>query len=261
MSDLLYELHERIAFITLNRVDKHNAFDNHLLEEMQKQLTVALADSTVRVLVLKANGKHFSAGADLSWMRNMTHFTEEENVADAMILGKLMYTLNKSPKPTVAMVQGAAFGGGAGLVAACDLSIAAQSARFCFSEVKLGLLPAVISPYVIQAVGERNAKALFMSAEIFDAPKALSLNLIQHCIPDEDLLEFTQNYATQISTNAPNAVIEAKALVNYVANKAIDEQMLEYTAALIAKKRVSLEGQQGLKAFLQKETPDWNKHV
>ena len=258
MSDLLYELHERICLLTLNRVSKHNAFDNHLLAEMQNKLDAAIADSNVRVIVLKANGKHFSAGADLTWMQDMAHFNEEENLKDAMVLGNLMYTLNKSPKPTLAMVHGFAFGGGAGLAAACDITIASQSARFCFSEVKLGLLPAVISPYVVQAIGERNAKALFMSAEVFDAAKALTLNLIQHCIPEENLLEFTLNYAKQISNNAPEAVQASKKLATYVANKTIDEELVYFTASLIAQKRVSPEGQQGLNAFLKKKTPDWS---
>ena len=175
-----------------------------------------------------------------------------------MVLGNVMYTLNKSPKPTLAMVHGAAFGGGAGLAAACDMAIASHSARFCFSEVKLGLLPAVISPYVVQAIGERQAKTLFMSAEIFDAAKALAINLVQHCVPEEKLLDATLHYATQISNNAPEAVQASKKLTTYVANKTIDKDLVHYTASLIAKKRVSPEGQQGLNAFLKKETPNWD---
>lgn len=260
MSDLLSEIHDHLCILTLNRVSKHNAFDNHLLTEIQEQLNSAIADSHVRVIVLKANGTHFSAGADLAWMQNMAAFNEEENVKDAMVLGNVMYTLNKSPKPTVAMVHGSAFGGGAGLAAACDLAIASQSARFCFSEVKLGLVPAVISPYVVQAVGERNAKALFMSAEIFDASKALALHLVQHCVPEEHLLEFTLNYAQQIANNAPEAVRASKQLVTYIADKKIDEELVYYTASVIAQKRISAEGQHGLNAFLKKETPNWSKN-
>ncbi|QMT59916.1 enoyl-CoA hydratase-related protein [Legionella sp. PC997] len=257
MSDLLYEIHDRLCLLTLNRVSKHNAFDNKLLSEMQHQLDAAIVNSNVRVIVLKANGKHFSAGADLGWMQNMAQYNEEENLRDAMVLGKLMFTLNQSPKPTLAMVHGSAFGGGAGLAAACDITIASESARFCFSEVKLGLIPAVISPYVVQAIGERSAKALFMSAEIFDAVKALSLHLVQHCVPEDKLLEFTLNYAKQISSNAPEAVKASKLLTSYVAHKKINEELVSYTASLIAKKRVSSEGQQGLNAFLKKETPNW----
>lgn len=258
MSDLLYEIQDHLCLLTLNRVSKHNAFDNHLLAEMQTQLDAAIANPQVRVIVLKANGKHFSAGADLAWMQDMARFSEAENLNDAMVLGNLMYTLNQSPKPTLAMVHGSAFGGGAGLAAACDMTIAATSARFCFSEVKLGLIPAVISPYVVNAVGERSAKALFMSAEIFDATKALSLNLVQHCIPEDNLLEFTLNYAKQISNNAPEAVRASKKLAAQVANKNIDKELVYFTASLIAQKRVSHEGQHGLNAFLNKETPNWN---
>lgn len=150
----------------------------------------------------------------------MARFSEEENLQDALVLGKLMYTLNQSPKPTLAMVHGSAFGGGAGLAAACDITIAANNARFCFSEVKLGLIPAVISPYVVQAIGERRAKALFMSAEVFDANKALAFNLAHHLVPEDHLLEFTiLNYATQISNNAPEAVSASKKLADHEAIK------------------------------------------
>lgn len=258
MSDLLYEIHERLCLLTLNRVSKHNAFDNHLLAEMQYQLERANTDPRVRVIVLKANGAHFSAGADLAWMNTMAQLSEEENLKDALVLGNLMYTLNKSPKPTLALVHGSAFGGGAGLAAACDITIASHSARFCFSEVTLGLLPAIISPYVVQAIGERHAKSLFMSAEIFDASKALAINLVQYCVPEKTLLEFALRYATQISNNAPEAVQASKKLVTYVANKTIDKNLVDYTASLIAKKRVSPEGQHGLNAFLKKETPKWD---
>lgn len=258
MSELLSEIQDKLCLITINRVNKHNAFDNQLLAEMQRQLNSAINNPEVRVIILKANGKNFSAGADLSWMQSMAQFNEAENLEDSMVLGNLMYTLNQSPKPTIAMVQGAAFGGGVGLVAACDIAIAGESARFCFSEVKLGLIPAVISPYVIRAIGERAAKMLFMSAEIFDAQRALDLNLVLHCVPEEELFEFTLKYANQMSNNAPEAVKMSKKLVQEVAHKNIDKDLVHYTASLIAQKRVSAEGQQGLRAFLNKETPNWD---
>jgi methylglutaconyl-CoA hydratase len=257
MSDLLTEIQEKICLITINRVTKSNAFDNQLLAEMQTQLDLAVSNPEVRVIVLKANGKHFSAGADLAWMQSMAQFSEEENIKDSLVLGNFMYSLNQSPKPTIAMVQGSAFGGGAGLAAACDITIASVSARFCFSEVKLGLIPAVISPYIVRAMGERVAKMLFMSAEIFDASRALTLNLVQYCIPEEELLEFTLKYAKQISNNAPEAVRISKQLTGHVADKKINAELVNYTASLIAHKRVSTEGQKGLKAFLNKETPNW----
>ena len=258
MSDLLIEISDKIGLLTLNRVAKNNAFDNHLLAEMKAQLDALLLNPAVRVIVLKANGKHFSAGADLAWMQSMSDYNEEDNLKDSMILGNLMFSLNQANKPTIAMVQGSAFGGGAGLAAACDITIAADSARFCFSEVKLGLIPAVISPYVVKAIGIRAAKMLFMSGEIVDAERAMALNLVQHCIKEDNLWEFTQDYAKNITMNAPEAVQSAKKLVDYVANKPIDEELVYHTATLIAQKRVSAEGQQGLKAFLNKEKPNWN---
>jgi methylglutaconyl-CoA hydratase len=257
MSDLLTEVQDKICLITLNRVDKSNAFDNHLLSEMQQQLHQANNNSKVRVILLKANGAHFSAGADMGWMKSMVQYSEEENLKDALVLGQLMHDLHHSAKPTVAVVQGSAFGGGAGLAAACTMAIAAQSARFCFSEVKLGLIPAVISPYVVKAMGERNAQMLFISAEVFDATKAYSLGLVQHCVIDDELLSFSINYANKIANNAPDAVTKSLQLARYVAGKPINEELVHYTASLIAKKRISTEGLHGLNAFLNKEPPNW----
>ena len=258
MTMLLSETQNHVHIITLNRVDKHNAFDDNLLADLQTKLDKAIADPAIRVMLLKANGRHFSAGADLAWMQRMAQYSEEENLADAKLLARVMYTINQSPKPTIAMVQGAAYGGGAGLVAACDIAIAADTARFCFSEVKLGLIPAVISPYVIKAIGERAAIWLFMSTEIFDAKRALELQLVQHCVPENQLLDYTINYAQHIARLAPKAVCASKALVRQVAGLPINEALQHMTAALIAKQRVSVEGQQGLQAFLNKETPTWN---
>lgn len=255
--NLLIEQQKHVLLITFNRIEKHNAFDDVLLTDLQIALDAAQDDAETRVIVLKSNGRHFSAGADVSWMQRMAQFSEEENRADAEVLARVMFTLNKSPKPTIAMVQGAAFGGGAGLVAACDIAIAGQSAKFCFSEVKLGLIPAVISPYVIKAIGERAATWLFMSAEQFDAKRAYELQLIQHCVADEELLSYTMNYAQTIAQLPPNAVLETKSLVRHVANRPIDETLQIQTAALIAKKRVSAEGQRALQAFLKKETVRW----
>ena len=258
MTTLLSELQGHVHLITLNRVSKHNAFDDCLLNDLQLLLDNVLADPRVRVIVLKANGLHFSAGADLAWMQRMANFSEAENLADAGVLARVMYTLNQSPKPTIAMVQGSAFGGGAGLVAACDIAIAANTARFCFSEVKLGLIPAVISPYVIKAIGEKAATWLFMSAEAFDAHRALELQLVQHCVPDDELLTYTLNYAQRIALLAPNAVRASKALVREITGQPINDELQQITAALIAKQRTSAEGQHGLQAFLNKETPTWD---
>lgn len=257
MSDLLVELHDRLFTITLNRLSKHNAFDDQLLVALKNALDKAVHDNKAAIILLKANGAHFSAGADLEWMRRVSQLSETENKKDALLLARVMHSLNKCPKPTLAVVQGAAFGGGAGLVAACDIAIAATTARFCFSEVKLGLIPAVISPYVIEAIGERAAKWLFMSAETIDAKRAKQLQLVQHTVAPEKLLAFSLNYVDKLATLAPGAMRACKNLVKQVVRQEINEKLVRKTAALIAKQRVSIEGQQGLSAFLAKKKPHW----
>lgn len=258
MNDVLSEQQEKIFVITLNRVEKHNAFDSGLLAKLYSLLQQAEADPKIRVIVLKANGKHFSAGADAAWMQQMASFTEEENLADAKVLADVMLALHNSSKTTIAMVQGAAYGGGAGLAAACHIAIAAQSARFCFSEVKLGLIPAVISPYVVNAIGQRAAVWLFSSAEVISAQRALELGLVQHSVADEELWGHTKKLAEEITKLAPLAVTACKSLVDQVAARNIDANLGEFTASLIAKKRISAEGQRGLQAFLEKKTPVWD---
>ena len=252
MSNILSEQKDHVFLITLNRVNKHNAFDDVIISELQSALDTAISDADSRVIILKAHGRHFSAGADLAWMQRMAGYSEEENITDAKNLAKLMHSFYSSPKPTIAMVQGAAMGGGAGLVAACDIAIASEKAQFCFSEVKLGLIPAVISPYVINAIGARSAQELFMSAQTFDAERALNLHLIQHCVSEEMLLSFTLDYAQKIASYPPGAVKAAKSLVQQVALKPINDGLLDLTARLIAKQRVSPEGQHGMNAFLKK---------
>ena len=258
MNDLLFNQQGRIYSITLNRVEKHNAFDDSMLAHLQLSIQEAEENDSIGVILLKANGPHFSAGADVSWMQRMADYDKHQNMADAMVLAQMMYSLHNCKKPTIAMIQGAAYGGGAGMAAACDVAIAAEEARFCFSEVKFGLVPAVISPYVIKAVGERVATELFMTGEVFNAHRAHQLQLVHHVVVQHDLLGFTMNYAEKLANAAPIAVKACKALVREVAGKPIDTEMQIRTAAIIAEKRVSPEGQLGLKAFLNKTTPKWN---
>ena len=252
MSDLLTEIQDSLCLLTLNRINKHNAFDEHLLQAMQTQLNQAIENPNIKVILLNAHGKHFCAGADLHWMQKMVDYSMEDNVQDAMVLANLLSTLYHCPKPTIAVVQGSAYGGGAGLVAACDIAIAATSARFCFSEIKLGLIPAVISPYVVKAIGERQAKRLFLSAEVFEASHALDLNLIHHVISDDHVMQHALEYAKQISQYSAQALNRCKQLIENVANKPIDPALSLYTATAIAQQRVSVDGQNGLKAFLTK---------
>lgn len=253
MTDILTTIQQATQWITLNRVEKHNAFDDVCLQELGAAIQEAEANPKIRVIVLNANGKHFSAGADLQWMQRMVHFSETENKQDAKILAETLYTLYHCTKPTIAMVQGSAYGGGAGLVAACDIAIAAEEAIFCFSEVKLGLIPAVISPYVVQAVGARVATSLFMSAEAIDAPRAKALHLIHHCVEREVLQSTTESLANAIAQWPPQAVMDAKSLVRTVADQPIDRTLQDLTASLIAKKRVSEEAQQAIQTFLNKK--------
>lgn len=250
MTYLLTTLHHSTQWITFNRVEKHNAFDEYFLKELSTILKQAIANPDVRVIVLNANGRHFSAGADIQWMQRMIHFSETENKVDATILSETLYTLYHCPKPTVAVVQGAAYGGGAGLVAACDIAIAANRAQFCFSEVKLGLIPAVISPYVIRSIGERAATWLFMSAEIIDAARAKAINLVQYCVEDDALSSFTESFVTTLATWPKHAVLEAKSLVRRVMHQPIDVNLQDMTASWIAKRRVSTEAQQAMQVFL-----------
>lgn len=255
---VLCELQEHILYITLNRIDKHNAFDDVILNALQSILDEATTNTDVRVIVLKANGRHFSAGADLNWMKKMAGYTEAENLEDARVLAHLMYSLHHFPKPTIAMVQGGAMGGGAGLAAAVDITISSESARFCFSEVKLGLIPAVISPYVIKAIGERASRWLFMSADTIDAIRAKELGLVHYVVSADALHATTHQLAQKIAALSPNAVAGCKSLVHLVAHQPIDEDLIEITSKLIAKQRVSIDGQRGLQAFLNKETPNWD---
>lgn len=259
MSDLNCHLEQRIMTISMARAACSNAFDDTLLQAIQDAVKEADANPDVRVIVLKAEGKHFCAGADLNWMQRMHTYSIEENFKDSMVLAQTMAALYEARKPTVAIVQGCAYGGGAGLVAACDIAIAEEEARFCFSEVRLGLIPAVISPYVIEAIGPRAARHLFMTAEQFDAGKALQLGLIQHCVPHSELYLLGEAIAGKLTQVAPMAMQNAKKLVNSVKGQVIDRKLQEYTAHLIAETRVSAEGQKGIKAFLNKTPVDWSR--
>ncbi|AHK80356.1 enoyl-CoA hydratase [Ectothiorhodospira haloalkaliphila] len=255
---LLVHAEAGVATITLNRPDRHNAFDDALIGELTRTLVTLEQDLAVRAVVLTGAGKSFSAGADIHWMKRMVDYSEEENHRDALALGQLMDTLYRLDKPTVACVNGAAMGGGVGLVAACDVALAAPRARFCLSEVRLGLIPATISPYVIAAMGERQARRYFTTAELFDAECARQMGLVHEVAVDEaDLDQILARLLEQLTQNGPQAMSAAKALVRDVAGQPIDAGLLEETATRIARIRVSGEGQEGLGAFLEKRSPVW----
>ena len=257
-SALAVEVQGPVGLVTLNRPDRHNAFDDALIADLTQALRDMEADDAVRVVVLAGAGKSFSAGADLNWMKRMAGFSKEENQRDAMGLGALMRTLAHLRKPTIARVHGAAYGGGVGLVACCDIAVATQEASFSFSEVKLGLIPAVISPYVIAAIGERHARRYFITGERFDAGQAWRMGLVHELAMDEaDMDQRLGVIVTALLTAGPVAIREAKELVRAVANKPVMSELIQDTAERIARVRSSPEGREGVSAFLEKRKPSW----
>ena len=243
--------------LRMNRPALHNAFDAGLIAELTVALAAAGADPAIRVLVLEGAGASFSAGADLNWMRGMAAASEADNREDSLALARLMRTLDELPRPTIARVHGAAFGGGVGLVACCDIAIGVPGAKFGLTESKLGLLPAVISPYVIAAIGPRQARRWFASAEIFDAQTALQIGLLHQVVPEEELDAALQRQVDLLLKAGPIATANAKTLVIRVAGESDRDILDSDNANLIAKLRVSQEGQEGLSAFLDKRAPSW----
>lgn len=246
-----------VAHLRLARPDLHNAFDAALIAELTGALEALAMDSGVRVVVLEGSGRSFSAGADLHWMRGMAAAGEAANREDALALARLMRTLDELPKPTVARVHGAAFGGGVGLVACCDIAIGVPGTRFGLTESRLGLLPAVISPYVIAAIGARQARRWFATGEVFDADRALHMGLLHEVVAAEELDAAVARQVSHLLKAGPVAAAQAKALVRAVLPH-VDRDALDVaTADLIAALRVSPEGQEGLTAFLDKRAPSW----
>lgn len=249
---------QAVARITLNRPDCHNAFDDRLIAGLTATLQKIAAEGNVRLVVLAARGKSFSAGADLGWMRRMADYTEAENQADSEKLATLMAVLNSMPMPVIAAVQGSAFGGGVGLVACCDIAIAVEKARFCLSEVRLGLIPAVISPYVVEAIGARAARRYFLTAEQFSARTACDLGLVHEVVASEEMLDKRiAQIVDDCLCGGPEAQADAKQLIRDVAGQPVTDGLQTMTASRIAAARVRPEGQEGLTAFLEKRKPDW----
>jgi methylglutaconyl-CoA hydratase len=245
------------ATITLNRPRIHNAFDDQLVAQLAAALRRLEADPAVRVVLLTGAGKNFCAGADLGWMRRVADFSTEENLADAGALAELFRLLNALQKPTVAVVRGAAYGGGVGLVSCCDIAVAATGANFCLSETRLGLIPAVISPYLVPAIGYRAARRYCLSAEPFDAAEAHRLGLVHEVADDPDAV--AERISRALLQCAPHAVAAAKEQVARVAQAAPDRELVEDSVRRIAALRASDEGKEGLSAFLEKRAPGWAK--
>jgi methylglutaconyl-CoA hydratase len=248
-----------VARVTLDRADRHNAFDDLVIRELTAELERVSADARVRAVVLTGAGRSFSAGADIGWMRAMAGAGEQANREDALALAKLMRTLDGLAKPTVARVNGPAYGGGVGLVACCDIAIASSDARFAFTEVRLGLAPAVISPYVIASIGARQARRLFATGEAFDAAGALDIGLVHGVVAPDALDAGVEAVVAQLLLGGPAAQSEIKKLVAMVAREAGARDLEARTADLIARLRASPEGQEGLGAFLGKREPGWRR--
>jgi Enoyl-CoA hydratase/carnithine racemase len=245
-----------VARVTLNRPEVHNAFDEATVRELTSAFTHLGEDPDVRVIVLAGAGKSFSAGADLNWMQKVSRYTLEENREDARHLEQMLAAMAKCPKVTIARVQGIACGGGAGLVAACDIAIASEDTQFAFTEVRLGLVPAIIAPYVLEKVGPGAARALFVSGARFPATEAHRLGLIQQVVPESELDAAVERVVADTLTVAPQAVAMIKRLLKRIEDKTPAE-VAEDTVTTIAAARVSPEGQEGIRAFLEKRKPAW----
>lgn len=246
-----------VVFVTINRPQKKNAFDAATIAALHEAFETLHGADRVRAVFIRGAGGTFSAGADLNWMRDAAGWSESDNRDDAMGLAKMLKALHDVPALTVAVVEGNAMGGGAGIVAACDMAVAVEGARFAFSEVKLGLIPATIAPYVIEAVGARRARQLFLTGNAFDADYAAHAGLIDLVLPEGSVDEFISMLSDSLTGNAPGAMGEAKRLVNDIAHHKIDSSLLDETAKRIARARVSDEGREGVAAFLEKRKASW----
>ena len=248
-----------VARLTMNRPDLRNAFDEKLIAEICDAMGRLHADAGVRAVVLTGAGSAFSAGADLKMMRRAADYSQAENKDDARRLAHMLNSIYECDKPTIALVNGPALGGGVGLVAACDIAIAAESAFFALSEVRVGLIPAVISPFVVRAIGPRQARRFFVTGERFDAEKAKDLNLVHMVCMDAQLDATLDNVLDNICAGGPSSQAAAKDLIRRVSYRSINDGVLEETAGLIAKVRASDEGKEGLTSFLEKRNPSWVK--
>ncbi|WEF32076.1 enoyl-CoA hydratase/isomerase family protein [Pseudoduganella chitinolytica] len=251
------DIAERLATVTLDRPDVRNAFNEQAIAELTAAFTALGQVESIGAIVLAASGTAFCAGADLNWMKKMAGYSHDENRADAMQLANMLRTIYLCPKPVVAKVQGDCYAGGMGLVAACDIAVAAEEAHFCLSEVKLGLIPATISPYVIKAMGENAARRYFLTAERFNAREALRIGFVHEVASAAALDGQVDTIAKALMSNSPNAVREAKTLVRDIAGQHVTDALVADTAQRIANIRASNEGREGVRSFLEKRKPSW----
>lgn len=257
MNYLQLHVADLVATVTLNRPEVRNAFNDEFILELTQAFTELQTRDDVRCIVLAANGTAFCAGADLNWMRRMADYTRAQNMADAGQLANMLHTVYECPKPTIAKVQGDVYAGGTGLVAACDIAVSADSAGYCLSEVKLGLIPATISPYVIRAMGSRAANRYFLTAERFDAAEALRIGFVHEVVGADGLDRKVAELAKALASAGPEALKLCKKLLHDVAGHDVTAELVGMTVAAIADVRASSEGREGVQSFLQKRKPNW----
>jgi len=250
-----------IARITLNRPEIHNAVDDVIIQQLTKALLDLETNNQVRVVVLTGAGKSFSAGADINWMRRMADYSDEENLNDAKGLAKLLHVLARLSKPTIARVNGAAFGGGVGLISACDVAVGVTTSKYSLSEVRLGIIPSAISPFVLRAIGERQAARYMVNGELFDAATAYRIGLIHEICEINELDSVVNRLAGEYLKAGPKAIHECKQLIQDVSHKTIDDTLLTETASRIARVRATDEAREGLSSFLEKRPPSWLKNA
>ena len=245
-----------VLFLVLNRPEVHNAFNIQMINEMHRAFQQAVADESVRVVILTGEGKSFCAGADLNWMREIINFSFDQNLDESRRVAALLHQIYALPKPVLALVNGAAIGGGVGFACACDVVVASEKARFGLSEVKIGLVPAAISPYVIRRIGEAQARRYFLTGERISAERALEIGLVNEVVPAEELRKRGREMANLLLSSGPRAMASCKELLFKVPGMSLEEAR-EFTARMIAELRVSPEGQEGMAAFLEKRSPRW----
>ncbi len=254
---IILEISNHIATIILNNPQQHNAFDDHLIEQFNEILIKINNNQAIRVVILRAEGKNFSSGANLNWMKSMANYSLAENKKDALKLATLLKKLDTLNKPTITLIQGQSFGGALGLIACSDIAIASEDASFCFSEVKLGLTPATIAPYIVRKVNYSFARYYFISAKRFDAKTAYQMGLIHQMVHPDQLLETGLKLSESIKKNGPEAMRATKNLLQHL--NPIDDEIINLTAEQLAEIRISKEGQEGIRAFLTKTQPNWIK--
>ena len=258
LQTLLYDIENKVAKVTFNRPDVHNAFNDIMIKELSEVFDCIAENNDVRVVIVTGKGKSFCAGADLNWMRRVKDYSYEDNLKGSLELADMFYKIYASPKPTIAHVNGVAIGGGTGFVAVCDIAIAADQAKFSFSEVKLGLIPACISPYVMKKCGEGKCREFFLTGERLIAERAHAAGLINMVVPLDELDDVVGELVKRLVSSGPEAITKCKELLRNVAQMSFDEAR-EYTAEVIARLRISDEGQEGMAAFFDKRKPKWNK--